>query len=223
MSLLRGLLLDNLGLKLVALLMAVVVYLNVYTDRPATMVVSFPVQFTGLPDSLTLLGPAPAAVQAELSGTGKQLIRMRLTEPRLEIPLAGVAAGRFERAVSAEDLPLARDLGVTVERVIGPRMIEVEVDRRARRTLPVAARIEGEPGAGWTWSGAWTAEPARVTLTGPEREIAALDSVRLEPLRIEGRRDTVRVRAGPGRLPDWCVMDPAEVSVTIALGRVVDE
>ena len=34
MNLIRGLLFDNLGLKLVALLLAVVVYLNVYTDRP---------------------------------------------------------------------------------------------------------------------------------------------------------------------------------------------
>ena len=64
MSLLRGLLLDNLGLKLVALLMAVLVYLNVYTDRPATMMVSFPLQLADLPDSLSLSGPVPAAVQA---------------------------------------------------------------------------------------------------------------------------------------------------------------
>ena len=37
MGLLRGLLFDNLGLKLVALLLAVIVYLHVYTERPATM------------------------------------------------------------------------------------------------------------------------------------------------------------------------------------------
>ena len=57
-SLLRGILFDNLGLKLVALLLAVVVYLNVYTERPATMVVSFPIQITDLADSLSLSGPA---------------------------------------------------------------------------------------------------------------------------------------------------------------------
>ena len=48
MSLLRGLLFDNLGLKFVALLLAVLVYLNVYTDRPATMIVSFPIRVTDL-------------------------------------------------------------------------------------------------------------------------------------------------------------------------------
>ena len=81
MSLVRGLLFDNLGLKLVALLLAVLTYLNVYTDRPATMIVSFPIHVTDLPDSLSLSGPAPAVLQAELRGTAKQLIRLRVTEP----------------------------------------------------------------------------------------------------------------------------------------------
>ena len=41
MNLLRGVLFDNLGLKLVALLLAVLVYLNVYLDRPADIVIQF--------------------------------------------------------------------------------------------------------------------------------------------------------------------------------------
>ena len=60
MSFLRGLLFDNLGLKLAALLLAVLVYLNVYLDRPAEVMLSFPVQVTGLDDSLSLSGPVPA-------------------------------------------------------------------------------------------------------------------------------------------------------------------
>ena len=59
MSVLRGLLFDNLGLKLVALLLSVLVYLNVYTDRPATQIVSFPLQISDLPDSLSLAWGIP--------------------------------------------------------------------------------------------------------------------------------------------------------------------
>ena len=44
MSLLRALLIDNLWLKLVALLLALLVYLNVYTDRPNRMMISFPIE-----------------------------------------------------------------------------------------------------------------------------------------------------------------------------------
>jgi len=98
MSLVRGLLFDNLGLKLVALLLAVVVYLHVYTERPFTALISFTLQLDGIADTLSLSGPVPPAVQAELRGTGKQLIRLRLTEPRLKISLDGVGPGRFHES-----------------------------------------------------------------------------------------------------------------------------
>src|SRR4249920_4161814 len=106
MNVLRGWLFDNLGLKFTALLFAMAVYLNVYTDRPATMLLSFPVEFTDLPDSLALSGPAPAIVQAQMRGTGKQLISMRVREPRLSISLLGAGTGRFSRALTPADLPM---------------------------------------------------------------------------------------------------------------------
>lgn len=217
MSLIRGLLFDNLGLKLVALLMALLVYLNVYTDRPATMIVSFPLQLADLPDSISLSGPVPAAVQAEIRGTGKQLIRLRLTEPHLSVSLAGVSTGRFERAFSAADLPLTE--GLEVERMVGPRMLEIDLDRKRALRVPVAARVEGAPAVGVARSGGVSVDPARVTLTGPAKVIAKLDSITLATVRIDGRRDTVRVQVGADALPDWCTMAPATVTVTVPLRR----
>src|SRR5437016_5209707 len=129
MSLLRGLLFDNLGLKLTALLLALLVYLHVYTERPARMMFSFPLQITDLDSTLSLSGPVPSAVIAELRGTGKQLIRLRLGEPALKISLAGVGRGRFERSLTAEDLPISGSEGIEVERMVGPRMVEVQLDR----------------------------------------------------------------------------------------------
>lgn len=218
MNVLRGWLFDNLGLKLTALLLAVVVYLNVYTDRPATMLLSFPVEFTDLPDSLALHGPAPAVVQAQMRGTGKQLIGMRVSEPRLRVSLAGAGTGRFSRALVPSDLPMA-DHGVTVEHLIGPRMIEVDIDVRATRSLPVALRIEGEPAAGFTFRGGVRLEPAAVRVTGPARALQGLDSLVLATLSIDGRRDTLRAELAPESLPDWCVSEPAFVRVKVALAR----
>jgi len=216
-NVLRGWLLDNLGIKLVALLLALLVYLNVYTDRPATLIVSFPLQIAELPDSLSLSGPVPSAVQAELRGTGKQLIRMRLTEPPVRLSLAGVGTGRYERALTSADLPLPADLEIQVERLVSPRTVELQVDRKRRRRLPVAARVEGLPAGGVVWTGGLEADPAFVRVTGPEREIMALDSIRLGAVRIGGKRDTLRVGVGAEALPDWCVMEPEQVTVTVPL------
>lgn len=216
MNLLRGLLFDNLGLKLVALLLALLVYLNVYTDRPATMPIAFPVQITDLADTLSLLGAAPTEVRAELRGTGKQLIRVRLTEPPIKVSLAGVGVGRFERQLGVSDLPIPG--GLEVERLVGPTTLELHVDRRIEKRLPVAPRVVGMPAPGVLWGGGAAAAPAEMVVSGPAGALAGMDSVRLEPVSIIGRRDTLQASVGPDSLPAWCRATPPNVRLTVPLG-----
>ncbi len=219
MNVLRGWLFDNLGLKLTALLLAVLVYLNVYTDRPATMLVSFPLEFADLPDSLALSGPAPSVVQAELRGTGKQLIVLRVKEPRLRLPMSGAAVGHFSRALAPSDLPLSASSGLTVENLVGPRVIEVDIDRKAIRDVRVVPRVEGTPAPGYRWSGEAIVQPGWVHVTGPRKAVMELDTLALQPVRIDGHRDSVRADVAFQALPDWCVADPPTVHVRLALVR----
>ena len=221
LSLLRSMLFDNLGIKFVALLLALALYLHVYTERPATMIVAFPLEITDLADSLSLTGGAPEPVRAELRGTGKQLIRLRLTEPRIKVSLAGVRAGHYERMVVADDLPLLHDEALEVQRLINPRIVSLDIDSRMRRRVPVAATVAGVPRAGWAWNGEVIALPATVLLEGPRRTVARIDTVRLHPLPIDGRADTLSAEVGPDSLPRWCTIDPAKVRVAVALKRTV--
>ena len=215
MSFLRGLLFDNLGLKLAALLLAVLVYLNVYLDRPAEATLSFPVQVTGLGDSLSLSGPVPATVQAQVRGSGKQLLRLRVTEPPYRVPLEGIGPGMVTRQVGAGDLPLAGYEGVEVSHVIGPSTIELRIERKVSRRIPVAPRLEGAVPGDTGRALVPTAEPESVLVTGPLSAVAALDSVVLEPIRREPRREALRAKVTSQSLPDWCVMEPAFVQVTV--------
>ena len=177
MSFLRGLLFDNLGLKLAALLLAVLVYLNVYLDRPAEATLSFPVQVTGLGDSLSLSGPVPATVQAQVRGSGKQLLRLRVTEPPYRVPLEGIGPGIVTRQVGAGDLPLAGYEGVEVSHVIGPSPIELRIERKVSRRVPVAPRLEGSVPGDTGRALVPTAEPESVLVTGPLSAVAALQFV----------------------------------------------
>jgi len=219
MSLLRGILFDNLGLKFTALLLAVLVYLNVYTDRPTTMLMSFPLEYTDLDDSLSVSGPAPSVVQAELRGTGKQLIVMRVKEPRVKLSLAGARRGRFERALAASDLPLPPENSITVENIVGPRVVTLEIDRKAHRDLRVAAQVAGMPAAGFAYTGHPVLDPGTVRVTGPEQVLLGIDSVALAPVRLDGKRDTVSALVAPEGLPDWCHTDPPLVRVKLPLAR----
>jgi hypothetical protein len=228
MSLLRGLLFENLGLKLVALLLSLAIFAAALLDRPVTLTVSFPVALQDLPDSLSVVGPSAPDVRAEIRGTGKQVgvgiwaailpkfVRQRFNQPPVTVSLAGARAGHFERSLRAADLPLAP--GVEVERLIGPRMLVLEIDRRVRRRLPAAVHIEwAQPAA--APAGRVVLVPTTVTVNGPERVVAKIDSVGLVPVRVDGKRDTVRVDVGPAGLPEGCTMEPPVVRVTVVLGR----
>ncbi len=215
MSFVRGLLFDNLGLKLAALLLALLVYLNVYLDRPAEATLSFPVEVTDLGDSLSLSGPVPATVQAQVRGSGKQLLRIRVTEPPYRVPLEGIGPGPVTREVQAGDLPLAGYDGVAVSRVIGPTSIELLIERRVSRVVPARAQIEGVAPGDTAAGYVAVAEPESVRVTGPRSAIALLDTVRLEPVRPRGRRDALRAKVTAQSLPDWCVMEPAFVQVSV--------
>ena len=219
MNLLRGLLLDNLGIKLVALLLALVVYLHVFTERPATMVVSFPIQLADLPDSLSLSGTVPAGVKAELKGTGKQFIRLWLSEPRLMVSLAGVGPGRIRRVVTRDDLPLVASDGLDVTHLIGPDTLDIHIERKLERRVAVAPRVEGTPGSGASWDGLVIAEPAAIVISGPKKAVSAIDSVRLQVVQIDGQRDTVRTEVKPLALPSWCSANPPAVAVTVPISR----
>jgi len=221
MNVLRGWLFDNLSLKLVALVLAVLAYVNVYTDRPATMIVTFPIQLTDLADSLSLSGPAPAAVQAELRGTAKQLIRLRVTEPPVKVSLAGVTVGRYTRALGPEDLPLPEGVELQVDRMVSPRTLELDVDRRGQRVVPVAASVEGQPSSGVLWDGSFEVRPSQARVSGPEAALRDLDTVQVAPVSLNGRRDTLVVAVGPQSLPDWCTMDPERVEVFVPLEQGV--
>ncbi len=218
MKLLRGWLFDNLGLKLTALVLAVLVFLNVITDRSASMLVSFTLDYSELPDSLTVLGSAPSVVQAELRGTGKQLIFLRLREPNCRLPMGTAQPPRWHHEIEAADLGLPAGDAITVESVVGPQVIDVDIDRRVHRDLPVCVRVEGNPAAGWAYGGTALVQPASVRVTGPLKVLQALDTLWLPRVRIEGRRDSLRFDV-PLALPDHCSAEPAAVRVRLGFAR----
>jgi hypothetical protein len=209
---LGGILFDNLGLKLVSLLLAFVVYLNVYTERPATMLVTFPIEVTGLPDSLTVLRRDPASVTAEMRGTGKQLIRLRLTEPTLRLSLAGTRTGVQHRLVTPEDLPVGDPEGLEVVRVVDPAEITLEVERLVAKSVRVVPRFAGVVDGN---APPWVADPPSVRVRGPRSVVMALDSLLLEPVKVGGR-DASPVTARIEAPPRGCTLEDATVTLRIA-------
>jgi hypothetical protein len=212
-----GWLFDNMGLKVFALLLAILLYLHVYTDRPAEEVVYFPIQLLDLPDTLALAKDAPAEVGARLRGIGKQVIRLKYVKPPVRVSLAGVSPGTFQRPFTAADVPLTDSPDVVVLEIVDPPQLTLEITRRAHRRLPVAAALVGTPARGFAVSGRPLIRPSLVRLAGPTEWIAQQETLRTEPINVAGRRDTLEVVQALTPPPDWALAVPGSVLVSVPI------
>ena len=188
-----GWLFDNLGLKLFALLLAVLLYLHVLTDRTIEQTVEFPLTLSELPESLALASAPPLRVAARLRGTGKQILRLRYLEPALDVSLAAATPGTYQRTFGPADVPIGEAVGVAVLEIVEPASMTLEVEPRSERRVPVAVTLSGSPLRGFAIAGSPVARPASVRLSGPARWLAAQESVTTQPVLVAGQRDTIEL------------------------------
>jgi hypothetical protein len=212
-----GWLVDNLGLKLFAVLLAVLLYLHVLTDRTVEETVEFPVVVRGLADSLALAAAPPPTVAARLRGSGKQILRLRYLKPALEIPMAGVGPGTYVRTFGAADVPLAGSEGVTVLEILEPSRLVFAVDPRGERRIPVFAVTTGAPARGFVVSAAPSVRPEGVLVTGPAQWLAAQESVLTQPIAIAGRRESLVVMQPIVLPPPFARATPGSVLVSVPI------
>ena len=210
---------QNLGIKIVALLLALALYAHVVTERPVETVLYFPVVIDGLADTLALSEDPPAQVGAKLRATGKQLIRLRLENPPVRIDLAGVGAGTFQKALAPADFKVAGE-DVEVLSPVDPASYSVQLERRGRRDLPVSVRIEGEPARGYLVGGAVEVRPELVRISGPESWVAQQEGLATAALDVSGQRAAVEAVLALEAPPPWASISPGSVLVRVPIEPV---
>lgn len=211
---------QNLGMKLVALLLALALYAHVVTERPVETVLYFPVVLDGLADTLALSQDPPSQVGAKLRATGKQLIRLRLENPPVRIDLAGVGAGTFQKTLAPADFKAANELDVEVLSPVDPASYSVQLERRERRQVPVSVRVEGEPVRGFLVSGRPLVRPEAVTISGPQEWISQQEGIATVPLDVTGKRTEVEAVLALELPPPWATVSPGSVLVRVPIEPV---
>ncbi|UCF78680.1 MAG: YbbR-like domain-containing protein [Candidatus Eiseniibacteriota bacterium] len=218
MSLAGSIFRENLGIKLAALALSILVLFHVRTERQGEVAFQVPVELTGIPDSLAWGGAAPGSVSVTLRGKLKNLIKLRLGSLRIPVDLTQAVPGRFQRTLSAGDVPFPEESDVSVSHFGGPSRIDILIERKISRAVPVAPVLVGELPQFFGLTEAPTVYPATVVVTGAASAVSKVDSVYTEPIDLSGKRQSfstrTRLDAAGGSFS--CDVEVVEVFVALA-------
>ncbi len=221
----RTVLFENLGLKLASLLLALLVYAHVVTDQEREATVQIPIAAVGLADTLTSVGKLPPRVAVKVRGKWKDLIRLNLTRPFLSIDLATAKPGPFRTSITADDisrraLPPELTRLITVTEVLDPRSVDLAIEPKATRSLPVRARVVGTPASGYVLDREPDVEPDSVRVVGPARLVQEIDTLYTVAVDITGERERIQRQVALALPANVANLETRRCVVTIRLARV---
>ena len=180
--------LRHLGLKVLALALATLLWLTVAGEHVVERSMRVPLEFRNIPPQLEIVGDPPATVDVRLRGSSGVLGRIEPGEVIAVLDLAGARPG--SRLFPFHNDEVRAPYGVEVAQVT-PGTLALDLEHSATRTVPIVPALDGEAAPGFV-VGRVTCEPATVQIVGPESRIRQLAEATTEPVSIAGARDSVR-------------------------------
>lgn len=209
----------NLGLKLLSLAAALLLWFLVKGGQPADRMVSARIEFRDLPRGLVLVSRSNGAVLLRLQGPRRLLSAMELDE--IAVSLAGRALQEGNNVVPlAPSDVLGAPRGVEVVEV-SPRSLRLQVEAITEREVRVQPRIEGEPRPGFVVRGIQY-EPHAVRIAGPRSEVRGITQATTVPVSVDGRARGFSARTAlepVGQQVKFVDEPPVRVSIDIGPRR----
>ena len=179
-SLFQRTVVQNFGLKLTSLLLAVGLWFVVARDPIAEVEMNVPIEFHNLPENLEIDSANYTQAQIRVRGPERVIHRLQMSDVRAQINLANVSPGERTFDLTPRQVHVPQDLEVV--QVI-PTQFQLSFDTRTTRTVEVRARVIGTFAGGMRVAQV-IADPSSIMITGPRRRVEAVESATTDPVDV---------------------------------------
>jgi YbbR domain-containing protein len=212
----RRVFLHNLPLKIMSLILATGLWYAVSREPVSEVEVSVPVEFQNVPENLEIGSEHIPRAEIRVRGPARIVRELKPSDVRAEIDLAGSQPGERTFDLSGRHIRTLQELSVVQ---IVPSQLHLDLDLRETRELEIRARVMGSFAQGLQVARA-TAEPARITVTGPKRHVDTLEEALTDPVDASGtmHRGVFMTHVYLSD-PLVQVLNPSPVQVTVIMER----
>lgn len=171
----------EIGLKMLAVGLAVLLWLAVSRDPMAERGLQVPLEFENVPNDIEIVGEPPETVHVRVRGASSLLGRLVPGEVVAVIDLGPERPG--DRLFDLVPERVRAPLGVEVTQIV-PATLSLRLERAGPpRRLAVVPQLEGEPAPGYV-IGDLQVEPAEVEVVGPESRLRLTTEAFTEPVSV---------------------------------------
>jgi YbbR domain-containing protein len=204
----------GLGYKLLALLIAFLIWAGLLTGRTTYRDIEVVVDVGGVGGDMVISGDVPKTVPVRVRGKGIEVVRLKEADFVVNLRLDNFGPGKHVYKVSNSDIIYRGGRKIEVDSVLGADEFEVEIQKRVAKSVPVRVQFEGSPRPGY-YIGLPTVTPARTTFFGPEPVMIGLDYVTVS-VDISGAKSAITAfRTVEPPLPGVTVIGVKEVEVKV--------
>ncbi len=212
----------NWGIKAGALGLALFLWFHAVTEHlyekevDIRLLVEDPVS-TDSPDLQAIVSnEVPTYVRVLASGRGKDLLQLDRDDFVLRLRTEGVAGSKYTYRLQPSQIEKkATEIDIQIEDVLDPKELEIELDQRIKRQLPVRLRLGLQIAQAHVQVGAIYTDPQVVEVIGPRRRIEELEYIFTDSLTLVDVREDIGLDLRL-LLPtsSRCVINPSSVRIT---------
>jgi YbbR domain-containing protein len=177
---------DNLGIKIVALVLALFLWFNTTINKNYDYELKLPLRIENLPINSIVANILPPDVLVKVSGKGKQILKLLLSRQReVVIDVRNFELKETNHILKPEEVRLPETQELRVDEIVSPKFVMISLDNKVEERMPVVSQIEIIPKDGYVQVGEVMLEPKEITVLGPKRILKNLKTIATQKIEIK--------------------------------------
>ena len=172
---------ENLIFKVLAVLLAIFIWIWVSGDERFQGEFSIPLKLINVPPHLVLTNAPPAMVTVQARGAAKELISFYSERIHAEVDLGSLPVGFHEFPLRPANVIHPGEPSIEIVEVVSPVSAIVTLDSLVNKSVPVQSQVMVQTAHGY-FLDSLIVDPAQVWLRGPKSTLARIDSIPTEKM-----------------------------------------